>query len=50
MPGTNTTDQPELAAARKRIAELEAELAIHHRAAELLGEVTLPKGDWKPSA
>lgn len=29
LPGTNSTDQSELAAARKRIAELEAELAIH---------------------
>ncbi|MEU9331465.1 transposase [Streptomyces canus] len=36
LPGTNSTDQSELAAARKRIAELEAELAIHRRAAELL--------------
>ncbi|MER5901086.1 transposase [Streptomyces mirabilis] len=50
LPGTNSTDQSELAAARKRIAELEAELAIHRRAAELLGEVTSPKGGSKPSA
>ncbi|MEV4040493.1 transposase [Streptomyces umbrinus] len=50
LPGTNSTDQAELAAARKRIAELEAELAIHRRAAELLGEVMSPKGGSKPSA
>ncbi|WP_327743537.1 transposase [Streptomyces europaeiscabiei] len=50
LPGTNSSDLSELAAARKRIAELEAELAIHRRAAELLGEVTSPKGGSKPSA
>ncbi len=50
LPGTNSTDQSELAAARKRIAELEAELAIHRRAAERLGEVMSPKGGSKPSA
>jgi transposase len=50
LPGTNSSDQSELAAARKRIAELEAELAIHRRAAELLGEVTSPRGGSKPSA
>lgn len=50
LPGTNSTDQSELTAARKRIAELEAELAIHRRAAQLLGEVTSPKGGSKPSA
>ncbi|KUO16488.1 hypothetical protein AQJ91_35725 [Streptomyces dysideae] len=49
LPGTNSSDLFELAAARKRIAELEAELAIHRRAAELLGEVTSPKGGSKPS-
>lgn len=50
LPGTNSTDQSELTAACKRIGELEAELAIHRRAAELLGEVTSPKGGPKPSA
>ncbi|MGI3224215.1 transposase [Streptomyces sp. GTA36] len=43
LPGATSTDQSELAAARKRIVELEAELAIHRRAAELLGEVAFPK-------
>ena len=50
LPGTTSSDLSELAAARRRIAELEAELAIHRRAAELLGEVTSPKGGSKPSA
>ncbi|MFC9634422.1 transposase [Streptomyces mirabilis] len=50
LPGTTSSDLSELAAARKRLAELEAELAIHRRAAELLGEVTSPKGGSKPSA
>ncbi len=49
MPGVPSTEQAELAAARKRIAELEAELAIHRRAAELLGETTSPKGGSKRS-
>ncbi|WP_267909051.1 hypothetical protein [Nocardiopsis alborubida] len=35
---------PCLAAANKRIAEPEAELAIHRRASELLGKVVPPKG------
>ena len=50
VPGVPTHEQTELVAARKRIAELEAELAIHRRAAELLGEATSPKGGSKPSA
>ncbi|MFF4259743.1 hypothetical protein ACFY1L_52210 [Streptomyces sp. NPDC001663] len=49
LPGTTSAGQSELAVARKRIAELEAESAIHRRAAELLGEVTSPKGGSKPS-
>ncbi|MET7938396.1 transposase [Streptomyces sp. NPDC005322] len=50
LSGTNSSDLSELAAAHKRIAQLEAELAIHRRAAELLGEVTSPKGGSTPSA
>jgi transposase len=50
LPGATSTGQSELAAARKRIAELGAELAVHRGAAELLGEVTSPKGGSKPSA
>jgi transposase len=44
LPGTTSTENAELTAARKRIAELEAEDAIHRRAAQLLGEVVSPKG------
>ncbi|MDT0326950.1 hypothetical protein [Nocardiopsis lambiniae] len=36
-------EMTELAAANKRIAELEAELAIHRRASELLGKVVPQK-------
>ena len=43
MPGMTSSDHAELVAARKRIAELENELAIHRRAAELLGDVVPPK-------
>lgn len=35
-PGMNTAEHAELAALRKRVRELETELAIHRRAAELL--------------
>jgi transposase len=49
IPGMTSTDHGELVAARKRIAELENELAIHRRAAELLGEVVSPKGGMRRS-
>lgn len=49
MPGMTSTDQAELVAARKRIAELENELAIHRRAADLLGDVVPPKGGMRRS-
>jgi transposase len=49
MPGMTSTDHAELVAARKRIAELEDELAIHRRAAELLGDVVSPKGGLRRS-
>lgn len=42
-PGLTSTEKTELAVANKRIAELEAELAIHRRASELLGKVVPPK-------
>ncbi|GAA1455558.1 hypothetical protein [Nocardiopsis tropica] len=42
-PGLTSTEKTELAAANKRIAELEAELAIHRRASELLGKVVPPQ-------
>src|SRR3989440_7755599 len=44
MPGITSTDQAELMTARRRIAELETELAIHRRATELLREAVPPKG------
>lgn len=49
MPGMTSTDHAELVAARKRIAELEDELAIHRRAAELPGDVVSPKGGLRRS-
>jgi transposase-like protein len=49
LPGVSSSDNAELVAARRRIAELETELAIHRRAAELLDAVVPPKGGSKPS-
>lgn len=49
VPGMNSSDHAQLVAARKRIAELENELAIHRRAAELLGDVVPPKGATRRS-
>ena len=49
VPGLSTAEKSELTAAKKRIAELEAELAIHRRASELLGMVVPPKGGLRPS-
>jgi transposase len=42
-PGIPGGENAELVAARKRIAELEAELAVHRRGAELLDAVVAPK-------
>jgi putative transposase len=49
MPGITSTDQAELVAARRRIAELETELAVHRRATELLKEMCPPKAGTRPS-
>jgi len=49
-PGVSTLERAELAAAKRRIRELEAELAVHRRAAELLKETADPKGGSRPSA
>jgi transposase len=49
-PGLNSTEQAELVAAKRRIRELEAELAVHRRAAELLQETSRPKGGSRPLA
>jgi transposase-like protein len=42
--GVTTSDQAGLGAAKRRIRELETELAIHRRATELLKEKSDPKG------
>ena len=42
-PGLATGERAELIAARKRIRELETELAVHRRATELLKERPDPK-------
>lgn len=47
-PGLSTGERAELAAARKKIRELESELAVHRRASELLKESADPKGVSRP--
>jgi transposase len=47
--GLTSTARAELAAARRRINELETELAVHRRAVELLKESTDPKVVSRPS-
>src|SRR5215212_3188931 len=42
-PGLSTGEKAELAAAKRRIRELEEELAVHRRASELLKETSPPK-------
>lgn len=49
LPGLTSSDNAELVAARRRIAELEAELSIHRRAAELLKDTSAPKGATRRS-
>jgi transposase-like protein len=49
-PGVSTLERAELAAAKRRIRELEAELAVHRRAAELLKETSHPNVGSRPSA
>ena len=46
--GVTSTENAELAAARKRIRELETQLAATRRANELLKGVVPPKGDSRP--
>src|SRR5437879_10062270 len=43
LPGLSSAEREELRAARLRIRELETELAVHRRAAELLKESVRPK-------
>jgi transposase-like protein len=47
--GLSSAEKAELVAARKRIRELEAEVAVHRRATELLKEAADPKGGSRPS-
>lgn len=47
--GMSSAEHAELVAARKRVRELEAELAVHRRATELLKEDVGPKGGSRPS-
>ena len=47
--GVSTVESPELAAARKRIRELETELAVTKRANELLKAQSDPKGVGRSS-
>lgn len=49
VPGLSSAERTELAAAKKRIRELETELAIHRRATELLKEEADPKGNSRRS-
>ncbi len=47
--GLASAEKAELTAAKRRIAELEAELAVHRRATELRGKVVPSKGGSRPS-
>ena len=49
QPGRTTQENAELAAARRRIGELETELAVTRRAMELVKEQTSPRGGTRPS-
>lgn len=47
--GLRTAEKGELGAARKRIAELETELAVARRAVEIIKEEASPKGGTRRS-
>jgi transposase len=49
QPGLTTAEKGELAAAKKRIAELETELTIARRAVDVLKEEVSPKGGSRRS-
>jgi hypothetical protein len=49
-PGLSSAEKAELTAAKKRIAELETELAIHRRASELIGKLLPPKRRYEAIA
>ena len=48
-PGLTSEEKTELAAAKRRIAELETELAASRRAVELVRDVVPPKGGSRRS-
>lgn len=48
-PGLASAERAELIAARKRVRELETELQVHQRAAELLKEKARPNVDTRRS-
>jgi transposase-like protein len=49
VAGLRSEEREELAAAQRRIRELEAELEVHRRASELLAERTDPKAGSRRS-
>jgi transposase-like protein len=49
VPGLSSAEKAELAAAKRRIAELETELRATRRAIELVREVVPPKSDSRRS-
>jgi len=49
LPGLSSQEHQELVAARRRIAQLETELAVTRRAAELLKQATPPFDDSRRS-
>jgi putative transposase len=49
-PGLTSAERAELAAAKRRIYELGAELVVHRRASELLRQVVPPKGRYEAIA
>jgi transposase len=49
VPGLTSIEREELAATKRRVRELEAEVLIHRRASELLAERSDPKGGSRRS-
>jgi transposase len=49
IAGLRSEEREELAAAQRRVRELEAELEIHRRASELLADRSDPKGGSRRS-
>ena len=49
VPGLSSVEREELAATKRRVRDLEAELAVHRRASALLAERSDPKGGSRRS-